>query len=505
MTDPDVVVVGGGLGGLAAAARLAAGGRRVTLLEQAERVGGKLGTVDVGGFRFDTGPSLVTMPPVLERLFADTGAPLSEVLDLQRLDVAARYRFGDGVELDVPGDRAAIPDAIEAALGGGAGAQWEAFLRHAERVWHATHEHFLESQVSPAGLARLSLRVRDLAAVAPWRSLRGVGARYLRDERLGMLLDRYATYSGSDPRRAPAALAVVPYVEQEFGSWYVRGGLRRLAEAVADRCRALGVDIRTGARVTGIDVAGGRVSGVRVCAESLPAGDVVANADAATVYGTAGRPGLLPPGVGASARWRLARTTLSSSGFVLLLALGGRDPATPHHRVLFPESRAAYDAEFDAYRGSTPAEAPTVYVHAPDDPALRPDDHSATWFVLVTAPRHDPGRGVDWDAPGLAQRYGERILDLMAARGVDVRHRVRHCVVRTPADLERETLSPGGSIYGTSSDGALAAFLRPANRSPVPGLHLVGGSSHPGGGLPLVTLSAEITARLLLRERNSRP
>jgi phytoene dehydrogenase-like protein len=167
--------------------------------------------------------------------------------------------------------------------------------------------------------------------------------------------------------------------------------------------------------------------------------------------------------------------------------------------VLFPASRAAYDAEFDAYRGTAPAAAPTVYVHAPDDPALRPDDHSEAWFVLVTAPRHDPGRGVDWDAPGLAQRYADRILDLMAQRGVDVRHRIRHCVVRTPADLERETLSPGGSIYGTSSDGALAAFLRPANRSPVAGLHLVGGSSHPGGGLPLVTLSAEITARLLLR------
>jgi phytoene dehydrogenase-like protein len=197
---------------------------------------------------------------------------------------------------------------------------------------------------------------------------------------------------------------------------------------------------------------------------------------------------------------RLARTTPSSSGFVLLLGLEGRDPSTPHHRVLFPPSRAAYDAEFDAYRGAAPAEAPTVYISAPDDPALRPDDDSEAWFVLVTAPRHAPGRGVDWEAPGLAPRYADRVLALMAERGVDVRHRIRTCTVRTPADLERATLSPGGSIYGTSSDGALAAFLRPANRSPVAGLYLVGGSAHPGGGLPLVTLSAEITARLALRE-----
>ncbi|MDD7941859.1 phytoene desaturase family protein [Actinomycetospora lutea] len=494
------VVVGAGLGGLAVAARLAAEGHAVTVLEQAERVGGKLGTVEVGGYRFDTGPSLVTMPPVLERLFADTGAPLRDVLDLEPLDVAARYRFGDGTVLDLPGRRAAVPDALDAALGGGAGDQWAGFLDHAERVWHATHEHFLESPVSPAGLARLSLRGRDLLAVAPWRSLRGVGARYLRDERLGMLLDRYATYSGSDPRRAPAALAVVPYVEQEFGSWYVRGGLRRLAEAVAQRCRTLGVTVRTGARVEAIEVHGGRAGGVRLAAgERLRADVVVANADAATVYGPGG---LLPHR--AQSR-RLHRATPSSSGFVLLLGLAGRDPATPHHRVLFPRTRAAYDAEFDAYRRGAPAASPAVYVHAPDDPALRPGEDAETWFVLVTAPRHDPGGGVDWDAPGRAARYADRVLALMAQRGVDVRDRVRHRVVRTPADLERETRSPGGSIYGTSSDGALAAFLRPANRSPVDGLYLVGGSAHPGGGLPLVTLSAEITARLIgVRERNSR-
>ncbi|MFC5142058.1 phytoene desaturase family protein [Actinomycetospora rhizophila] len=485
------VVVGAGLGGLAVAARLAADGHAVSVLEQAERVGGKLGTVEVGGHRFDTGPSLVTMPPVLERLFADTGAPLREVLDLEPLAVAARYRFGDGTLLDLPGDRRDVAGALDNALGGGAGDQWAAFMAHAERVWHATHEHFLESPVSPAGLARLSLRVRDLRAVAPWRSLRGVGARHLRDERLGMLLDRYATYSGSDPRRAPAALAVVPYVEQEFGSWYVRGGLRRLAEAVADRCRALGVTMRTGARVSRIE-ADDRVRGVRLASgERLDADVVVANADATTVYGPGG---LLPHRATA---WRLARTTPSSSGFVMLLGLAGRDPTSPHHRVLFPPTRAAYDAEFDAYRGGPPAASPAVYVHAPDDPALRPGEDSETWFVLVTAPRHDPRGGVDWDAPGRAEHYADRILAVMAQRGVDVRDRIRHRVVRTPADLERETLSPGGSIYGTSSDGALAAFLRPANRAPVAGLYLVGGSAHPGGGLPLVALSAEITARLI--------
>jgi phytoene dehydrogenase-like protein len=140
---------------------------------------------------------------------------------------------------------------------------------------------------------------------------------------------------------------------------------------------------------------------------------------------------------------------------------------------------------------------PTIYVSAPDDPATRPDDDSESWFVLVNAPRHDPDAGVDWDAPGLSDRYAARVLEVMAARGLDVRDRVRWCVARTPADLARETGSVGGSIYGTSSNGARAAFLRPGNAAPVRGLYLVGGSSHPGGGLPLVTLSAEIVAGLV--------
>jgi phytoene dehydrogenase-like protein len=115
----------------------------------------------------------------------------------------------------------------------------------------------------------------------------------------------------------------------------------------------------------------------------------------------------------------------------------------------------------------------------------------------VNAPRHDPAAGVDWDEPGMADRYASEILDVLARRGLDVRDRVRFRVVRTPADLERDTGSIGGSIYGTSSNGTRAAFLRPANTAPIPGLFLVGGSAHPGGGLPLVGLSAEIVAGLI--------
>jgi phytoene dehydrogenase-like protein len=216
---------------------------------------------------------------------------------------------------------------------------------------------------------------------------------------------------------------------------------------------------------------------------------VVANADAGHLYGS-----LLPV---PSQRRRIARVTPSLSGFVLLLGLRGRTPGLAHHSVLFPAG--PYAAEFDAVFGdpARPAEDPVLYVSAPADPAVRPDGHEA-WFVLVNAPRHGTGPGaIDWRAPGLADRYAEHLVALLAERGLDVRDRIEFAAHRSPADLEAAAAAPGGAIYGTSSNGPRAAFLRPANRSPVPGLFLVGGSAHPGGGLPLAALSAQITATLI--------
>jgi phytoene desaturase len=506
-----VVVVGAGVGGLAATARLAALGHEVTVCEAAPVVGGKLGVVEhevpgVGPFRFDTGPSLVTMPHVFHDLFADTGGwPAG--LELVPLDPVARYRFADGATFDATSDLDEMCGRLNVSLGDGSGADWRAFHARAQRIWEASRGPFLEQPLGgPASLARLAARSpRDLATIAPGRTLRAVGRRHLRDPRLRMFLDRYATYTGSDPRRAPAALAAVPYVEQEYGGWYVPGGLSRLGDAVRDRALERGATLRLRTRVTRIETEGGRTSGVTLeDGGRLPADVVVAGVDASHVYDAL----VHAPG----AARRLARATPSLSGFVLLLAVDGRTPRLAHHNVLFP---ADYDAEFDAVFGADarPVADPTIYVSAPDDPAVRPFGCEA-WFVLVNAPRHagrrrggrgrllttDEGRtpgAVDWRAPGLAASYAERLLDLLGQRGLPVRERVLWSRTLTPADLEERTGAPGGAIYGTSSNGASAAFLRPANRSPVPGLFLVGGSSHPGGGLPLVALSAQIVAGLV--------
>ncbi|GAB1645979.1 phytoene desaturase family protein [Krasilnikovia sp. MM14-A1259] len=474
-----VVVIGAGVGGLAVAARLAAAGHDVVVHERSETVGGKLGRYERDGFVFDTGPSLLTLPHV----FADLSLDLAPVA----LDPVVRHVFADGTVLDSASDPEVFRERIAVALGAQAAADWDRFWRRARRIWRASWRSVLPRPVSAASLAALSWRVTDLAAVAPGESLRALGRRYLRDPRLRMLVERYATYAGADPRRAPAALAAIPYAELTFGGWYLPGGLHTLADALLARCRALGVTVVPSSPVTAIRVERGRVSGVDLAGgAAAPADAVVANADALNLYRD-----LLP-----CPRRLAGLADRSLAGFALLLGVRGQTPQLAHHTVFFP---GYYDAEFDAVFGdpgagrpARPASDPAVFVTRATDPTVHPAGDEA-WFVLVNAPRDGTGWGaVDWWRPGLAAAYADHVLAVLARRGLDVRDRLRFAEVRTPADLAAATGAPGGAIYGTA-----ARLLRPSNRGPVPGLYLVGGSAHPGGGLPMVTLSARIVADLI--------
>lgn len=504
----NVVVIGAGMGGMATAARLSVKGHRVTVVEQSDTYGGKLGGYQRDGFVFDTGPSLLTLPAVYRDLFIKTGrAELDDLVDLQAVEPGFAYTWADGTRAELPGcGVGAVAAALGDALGGSAADDWRRLMRRAADIWRLTRRPVLESPLTSwRDLLPLARSAGDIRTVAPWQSLRRAGSSALRDPRLVMLLDRYATYTGSDPRRAPAALLTVPYVEQTFGVWHLGGGIRRLADLLAERLAERGVEVRLRTTATQIVTTTGEatnetetpaVRAVRLATgEELPADIVVANADAWNVYHQ-----LLPNTAAARPAIKaLDRATPSFSGFVLLLAVAGRTPGLAHHNVWFPDD---YDAEFDSLFGreARPVADPTVYVCAPDDALMRPDSDHESWFVLVNAPRNGTGAGaIDWRAPGLAETYADQVLAVLARRGVDLRDRILWREIRTPADLADATAAPGGAIYGTSSNGTRAAFLRPANATAVTGLYLVGGSSHPGGGLPLVGMGAELVANLIGR------
>lgn len=489
-----VIVIGAGVGGLAVAARLSVKGHSVTVIEQSDRVGGKLHTYRRDGYAFDTGPSLFTLPAVYRDLYLKTGKSLEDSVELQSVEPAFHYHFADGTSLLLPGvDPAKCANAIAELMGAEAGTQWREFMERASEMWRLTRQPFLQSPLQGLKSLLPLAKPKDVATIAPFTTLRTLARKSFTDPRLVTLVDRYATYTGSDPRKAPAVLATVPYIEQLFGAWHIGGGLGTLAESLRTRCEERGVEIRLGTLITEITTSANRVTGVITdSGEMIQADIVVSNSDARLTYDD-----LL---AGTKAKKPKVSGDPSLAGFVILLGLRGRTPGIAHHNVWFP---ANYDLEFDSIFGKNPqpVQDPAIYVCAPDDPRMRPNDDSEAWFILVNAPRHDPhGKsGVNWDAPALRDSYADLILDKLAERGTDIRERIEFVEVSTPADLERAAMAPGGSIYGTSSNGVNAAFNRPANQSPITGLYLVGGSSHPGGGLPLVGMGAEITAELIGR------
>jgi phytoene desaturase len=482
-----VVVVGAGLGGLSVAARLARLRHEVVVVEAADVVGGAIGRLSRSAFAWDTGPTFLTLPAALRDLFLKTGKPLETVLDLEPLDPLAHCRFADGSTLDLPNTGVVdVASAFHQAFGEGSGEAWQRFHAHAAQIWTSTRGALVEAPLPRR--TELLRRPRLARALAPSRTLRDEAVRFFPDPRQRMVLERYATGSGSDPRRAPAWLCTRPYVEQTFRAWAVRGGMRRVVDAVRDRADGRGVAVRTGCRVDGITTAAGRVDGVRLAGgEVLPADVVISAVDARQLYGD-----LLEPSE------RAVEAPPSASVFSLFLGVRGVTPHVRRRSLLFPSDP---DVELESVFGehARPVVDPTMSVHVSRDAAHAPDGDEA-WTVQVGAPRHGRGAGATgWTKEGGAADYARHLLDRLAARGFDVRDRVVVAEHRSPADIEQATGAPGGRSHGTAEHGARAAWSRATNRSPIPGLFLVGGSAHPGGGIPLVTMSAAIVAEIIGR------
>ncbi|AGJ54460.1 NAD(P)/FAD-dependent oxidoreductase [Streptomyces sp. NPDC053741] len=485
-----IAVIGAGTGAMAAAARLSVAGHRVTVYERAETYGGSLGRFARDGFVFDTGPGLLHLPAVYRDLFVKTGKEsLEQCVTLTQVDPASRHLFADGTAVSLPNaSRAGVTGALDRALGEGAGARWGDFLDRAGEAWNRSRRPLLEE---PLPEDRRALARDPYPAVRHRRLLRParqagtvaeVGAWELTDPRLASLLDGYALSYGLDPRRAPAAAALLPYMEETFGSWYVAGGVRALADAVYARCLARKVEFVFGAEVVRVAEKDGRAAGIELAdGASVEADHVVLGAQPA--------PGLLPVRDGG----RPAGAPSVPGRFQVLLSLRGAREAGAVHRTVV--HTADPGAEQDAVFGGRTAELPTVTVLRPDDPATRPDDaHEAVTLTVTVAP-HGP---VDWTDAALRERFAETVIARAAEAVPGLRERTLHAEVRTPAETEAETGAEGGSVPAPALAGAEGSYLHAANRSPLPGLYRAGGWSHPGGGLAHAGMSGALVAGLVV-------
>ncbi|MDK0519008.1 NAD(P)/FAD-dependent oxidoreductase [Streptomyces sp. ML-6] len=493
-----IAVIGAGMGAMAAAARLAVAGHRVTVYERSETFGGSVGRYAREGFVFDTGPALLHLPAVYRDLFVKTGKePLERCVELVQVDPASRHLFADGTAVSLPNaSRAGVVSALDAALGGGAGAAWGGFLDRARDAWDRSRRPLLEEPLRPdrevfgrdpypaLRQRRLLRSARQAGTVAE------VGAWELADPRLASLLDGYALSYGLDPVRAPASAALLPYMEETFGSWYVSGGIRALAQAVHERCLARRVEFVLGCEVTRVVEKDGRAAGVEL------ADGTVAEADH-VVLGAPPRPGLVP----GQESWQDEDvTTRQGAGqelvpgrFLVLLSLRGARSADTVHRTLVHPADGA--AEREAVFGGRLAEHPTVTVLRPDDPSTRPDDdHEAVTLMATVAP-HGP---VDWTDPAVRERCADSLIGAAASAVPGIRERLLHAEVRTPAETAAQTGAEGGSVPAPVLAGAGGAYLRPGNRTRLRGLYAAGGWSHPGGGLAHAGMSGALVAGLIV-------
>ncbi len=487
-----IVIIGGGVGGLSAAIWLAATGQPTLLLEQNSALGGKMGEVRAVGYRWDTGPSVITMRPVFQELWACAGRRLEDDLTLTPVEPLTRYFYRDGVTLDATRDVARMAEQI-ARLNERDVEGYLSFLAYAARLYRITSPVFIYD-APPSWRSFAKASPLDMLRITPWLSMDAAIRKRIQSPHLRQLLGRFATYVGASPFLAPATLSVIAHVELTGGVWYPVGGVHRIAEAMAALARGLGVEIRVGCPVEQILVRNGRAVGVRLAGgDELAARAVIANVDVTTTYEH-----LLPPDpIIVRRRQQLARLAPSCSGFVLLLGVEGVHPQLAHHNIFFSDD---YRAEFDdIFRRRLPANDPTIYVAitAVSDPEHAPAG-CENWFVLVNAPAVE--KTFDWAARGKEIRDGV-IATLARHFALDISQRIRHETMLTPLDIARQTGAWRGALYGISSNQALNAFRRPHNRCPsVAGLYFAGGATHPGGGVPLATLSGKVAAAMLVND-----
>ncbi|WP_432747261.1 NAD(P)/FAD-dependent oxidoreductase [Streptomyces sp. JH002] len=463
-----VVVVGAGMGGMATAARLAVAGHRVTVLERGGRAGGAAGRFERDGFTFDTGPGLLWLPAVWRDLFIKTGKrPLEECVELRRVDPAAEHRFADGTRLRLPGfSRGGVGQALDEALGAGAGERWHALLGRARQTWEATRRPLVEEPLTSAA-GRAALLPDPYPALPPRRTgllrrrapaqgsgLPAVAERELGDARLTALLAGTVEEYGIRFERAPASATVLAYVEQTFGTWYPVGGIAALVDAVRERCAERGVEFVHGAEARRILERDGKAAGVELAdGERVSADHVVWSA----------------PGLGAAPR--------GESRFTVLLALdGARPPGTAHRLLVHPADGG-----------------PVVRVLRPDDATLWPATGTGpaghTAVVSALAP---PQGTVDWREAATVERWTDRLL---TAAGLE---NVRWHQVRTPLDIERETGMPGGVIPAPALAGADGELLAAPNAGRLPGAWRAGALAHPGGGLAHTGMSGALATGLIV-------
>ncbi|MCU0414110.1 MAG: phytoene desaturase family protein [Ignavibacteriaceae bacterium] len=487
----SVAIIGSGLGGLSSALLLSKKGFDVKVFETNGKSGGKANSLRLNNFRFDTGPSLITMPFVLEEIFEEAGYKLSDYLKLIKLDIICKYFYADGTVINAFGDLEKFAEEIKNKTID-TSSSIKNYLDYCKKIYDLTTDIFLLN--SPTNIknllsAKSFKSLLNLKNIDVFRTVDEANKSFFKDPKTVQLFNRYATYSGSNPYKAPATLNTIQHVEYGIGSYICEGGVYKIVEVFYNLCKENGVQFQFNSAVKKINLNGNSISGIEYTSEEgrsvIENFDlVVSNADVNTTYKK-----LLNDTSSKSAK-RYESFEPSLSAIVFYWGVKGNFSKLETHNILFSTD---YKKEFyEIFELKKCPSDPTIYIYISSKFNISdaPDGYE-NWFVLVNSPYIS---GQDWKKEINLTR--ERVIKkINSYLKIDLNTLIIEEEVLTPEKIESQTGSRLGSIYGISSNSRSAAFLRQPNKSKkYEGLYFCGGSAHPGGGIPLVLLSGKLAA-----------
>lgn len=486
----SIAVIGAGLGGLSAAVRLAHKGYNVEVFEKSNTAGGKAACIYACGFRIDTGPSVLTMPFVLEDLFKDIEENINDYISIRRLDIICKYFYPDGTFINAYSDFDKLIEELSSKTGENKN-NLKIYFDYCRNIYELTAELFLFS--SPAETSTY-ININALKTlfsfhkIDSFRTMHEANSSFFSNRNIIQMFDRYATYNGSNPYYAPATLNIIPYVEYILGGYYIEQGICSLPAGIQKAANKKGVTFHFNSDVEAIIHDEGRVKGITVNGEFKGFETVITNSDVNHTYSR-----LLKDTTSYFAR-KYNKHEPSTSAIIFCWGIKGIHDFLEAHNILFSGN---YENEFDClFNKYVCPDDPTVYIHISSKYKAgdAPEGHE-NWFVMVNTPYNNGSQNWNNETLRLRKIIAKKIKRML---GIDVNLIIEYEKIITPEDIESSTNSFKGSIYGISSNNRFTAFMRQSNRSrKYKGLYFTGGSAHPGGGIPLVILSGKIVSRLI--------
>lgn len=484
---PKVNIVGAGLAGIASAIRFASKGFNVEVFESNAYPGGKLSEFHQGNYRFDAGPSLFTMPHYVDELFRLANKNPNEYFEYQRLEDICNYFWDDGTRFTAFADVAKFAGQIEKNTNSTA-EELHRFLNKSETIYDITHQVFLEKSLhllntyTTINTAKSFLRFGQIDA---FRTMARANSSFFSDEKMVQYANRFATYNGSNPYQAPATLNVIPHLEQNLGAYFPKGGMFSITKSLVKLAEDLEVKFNYNQRVDEIVVENKKVKGIKIDGRLFKSEIVVSNMDVYFTYKKLLKDEKQPQ--------KILKQERSSSALIFYWGIKKEFKELGLHNIFFSKD---YLAEFDAmFKSQSIHYDPTVYINISSK--MQMDDAPKgceNWFTMVNVPNNT---GQNWGVL-IAEARKNIISKLNKTLGVDLESLIESENILDPRTIESRTSSFRGSLYGTSSNSQFAAFLRHANfTKKIKGLYFVGGSVHPGGGIPLALLSAKIVSDMV--------